>query len=102
MIFMIRNFGYGTEIMKLCQEIVCPVSSFNCQEKCIEQSRHCEHLPFGFYLHLLFDGLILGDSHLYACRLRDARGPSPVIARESSLKYWRLTLNTCSTFTQSI
>lgn len=41
-----QNFRHGTEIMKLCQEIVCPVYSFNYQEKCIEQSRHCEHLQY--------------------------------------------------------
>ena len=29
---VVKMFGYGTEIMKLCQEIVCPVDRFEYNE----------------------------------------------------------------------
>ena len=100
---VVKKSGHGTETMKLCQEIVCPVDSFEYNEIYINN----QYLT-GICIELFYPFLrarrvsIRKFSSLRPAGCARARGPSPVIARESSLKNWRPTLKTCSSFTRSI
>jgi hypothetical protein len=83
--------------MKLCQEVVCLDEIIAWNKIHIDYSKSYVSILVKVSPTLQgFNDFILKDSYLMEAQVREVRGPSPVIARESNVKNWRQTLKACS------